>query len=105
MSWAAITSERARATPALPRGDGDGADDHGPEYARGHRVAYRAARKLGLGDEEATIESATVRSSGRDRDQDRGPRVRWAAPVRLVWTATHTPASSARMRVDLIRSP
>src|ERR671916_265357 len=34
-----------------------------------------------------------------------GPKIRWATPVRLVWTATHTPASTARMIVDLIKPP
>ena len=60
-SGVAITSERAR-DPALRRRDGDGSDYDRAEDSRSHGVPYRAARELGLGQNQ------------RDRERDRAGR-------------------------------
>ena len=73
ISWAPITSERAR-DAGLPRGDGYGADDDGPEDAGDHRVGYRAARELRFRHEERDQEGAKAGREARDRDQGRGPK-------------------------------
>src|SRR5918995_2500228 len=56
----------------LASGDGDGADDHGTQDARGQRVDYRATRELGPCHEKRDHQGASPGREARDRDQDRG---------------------------------
>src|SRR5919112_2622528 len=103
-SWVPITSERARATPACPAATATEPTITAPRTPEA--TAYITARPPNSG--LATI--SEMRSAPRPvvspeiATRTRGPSVRWAAPVRLVWTATHRPASTASTRVDLILS-
>src|SRR5215213_11515884 len=105
ISWAAITSDRARATPACPAATAMEPTITAPR--RPEATAYPTARPVNSGfattNEIKSANTPVVRPEIATKT--RGPSVRWAAPVRLVWTATHTPARIARMRVDLILSP
>src|SRR5215212_6257642 len=105
ISCAAITSERARATPACPAATAMDPTITAPRTPEAN--AYDTARPVNSGfvtkNETRSAQKPVVRPEIATRIA--GPRVRWAVPVRLVWTATHTPASTARMRVDLIGSP
>src|SRR5215212_9925309 len=79
ISWAAITSERARHA-GLPRGYRDGAHDHRPEHARGQRVDDRAARKLRPGHEERDHKRAKTGREAGDRDQPSGAQAPLGGP-------------------------
>ena len=68
-------------------------------------TAYPTARPVnsGLATTSETASVPVVRPENATITG--GPSTRWAAPVRFVCTATHTPASTARMIVDFIRPP
>src|SRR5215218_9564727 len=105
ISWAAITSDRARATPACPAATAMEPTITAPR--KPEATAYPTARPVNSGfattNEIKSANTPVVRPE--IATNTRGPSVRWAAPVRLVWTATHTPASTARIRVDFTGTP
>ena len=72
MSWAPITRERARATPACPAAMARGADDYRAEDTGGDCVGNRASRVLRFRYEKRDHEGTKAGCKARDRDQDSG---------------------------------
>src|SRR5918997_2047569 len=104
-SWVAITSERARATPPCAAATAMEPTITAPRMPEA--TAYPTARPVnsGLARTSETTSASVPVVRPENATITGGPRIRWAAPVRLVWTATHTPANTARMIVDLIGPP
>src|SRR5918993_2431588 len=104
-SWVAITSERARPTPPSAAATAMEPTITAPRMPE--VTAYPTARpvKSGLARTSEITSASVPVVRPENATITGGPKIRWAAPVRLDWTATHTPASTARMIVDFIKPP